>query len=154
MPIKSVCTTKVVTIQKGATLQDVSNLMQKYHVGSIIVTEGFNGKRTPLGIITDRDVALALGPSPRPKEIKVEQIMQSVPITAEENDGIYETIFKMRKNGVKRLPVVHDDGSLMGIVSADDLLGLMGEEITNLSKINEVQIRNEQGVKIPVETRL
>ena len=127
MPIKSVCNTKIVTINKSATLEEVSSLMQKHHVGSLIVVESFNGKLIPAGIITDRDIALTIGSLQKPKEIRVEQIMQTQPITVKENEGIYETISKMQKHGVKRLPVIHDDGSLLGIVSADDLLGLMGE---------------------------
>lgn len=154
MPIKSICNTKVVTILKGATLQDVSIIMQKNHVGSVIVTEPFNGKKLPAGIITDRDIALALGSSLNPKELKVEQVMQTVPVTIIENEGIYEAITKMRKYGVKRLPVVHVDGTLCGIVTADDLLSLMSDEISNLTKINEIQIKNEQSVKVPAPRHL
>ena len=149
MPIKSICNTKVVTIQKSSTLQDVSSLMQKYHVGSVIVTESFNGKKIPAGIITDRDIALTLGSSQKPRELKVEQVMQGLPITVNENEGIYDAISKMRKYGVKRLPVIYADGSLCGVISSDDLLSLVSEEINNLTKIHEIQVKNEQGVKIP-----
>ena len=154
MSIKSICNTTVVTIQKNSTLHDVSNLMQKKHVGSIVVIELFEGKKIPAGIITDRDIALALGSSPKASEMKVEQIMQSAPITVNENEGIYETVVRMRKYGVKRLPVTKEDGSLLGIVSADDILSLMGDEISNLAKINENQFRNEQGVKLPTEVHM
>lgn len=154
MPIKSVCNSNVVTIQKSSTLHDASNLMQKYHVGSVVVTDSINGRKIPAGIITDRDIAMTLGATHNPSEIRVEQIMQAMPITVSENDGIYETIVKMRRSGVKRLPVINEEGSLCGIISSDDLLSLIGEEISNLGKINEIQVRNEQGIKIPVEKRI
>lgn len=154
MPIKSICNTKVVTIQKTATLHDVSDLMREQHVGSIVVTETFNGKKIPAGIITDRDIALVLGSSPMARDIRVDQIMQSTPVMAHEHEGIYETIVKMRKNGVKRLPIIKEDGTLCGIICADDILALMGDEISNLAKINEVQIKNEQGIKLPAEKHL
>lgn len=151
MSIMSICQTDVITVDKRSTLKHVSEVMQEKHVGSIIVTEGFNGKKIPAGIITDRDIALALGSSPRPQEIRVEQIMQSQPITVKTSEGIYETIVKMRENGIKRMPVVLEDGSLFGIISADDMLTLMGEEINNLSKIPEVQVSHERGVRKPTE---
>ena len=149
MPIKSVCKTNVVTVDRGTTLLNVSNVMQKNHVGSVVVVEGLNGKKIPSGIITDRDIALALGSSPRPQDLRVENIMQSLPITIKVTEGIYETIVKMRESGVKRLPVINEDGTLCGIVCADDLLGLMSEEINNLAKINETQMNKEKGIRLP-----
>ncbi|HAZ12705.1 MAG: hypothetical protein A2X86_11090 [Bdellovibrionales bacterium GWA2_49_15] len=151
MAIKSVCKTDVVTIDKNSTLLSVSTVMQNYHVGSVVVVEGMNGKRIPAGIITDRDIALALISSTKPQELRVEHIMQSAPITVKTNEGIFEIIIKMRDGGIKRIPVVNDDGSLYGIVCADDLLTLMSEEIQNLSKINETQINKEKGTTLPAE---
>ena len=49
MSIKSVCRTNVTIIEKDSTLRDVANLMQRDHVGCVIVTEGFNGKKVPCG---------------------------------------------------------------------------------------------------------
>jgi CBS domain-containing protein len=154
MSIKSVCNTEVVTIDKNSVLREVASLMQKYHVGSVIVTEGFNGKRVPAGIITDRDIALCVGSSPKPEGLPVESVMQSQPLTIKTSDGIYETIAKMKEHGIKRLPVVSENGSLFGIICADDLLGLMGEEINNLAKISETQVKKEQGIRMPTERQV
>lgn len=150
MPIKSVCNTKVVTIKKSASLEEVAHLMQKHHVGSVVVVEPFDGMMTPSGMITDRDIALTIGLM-NPKSTRVEQIMQSQPITVSESDGIFETIVKMNQYGIRRMPVVYEDGSLCGVVSADDLFSLIGDEISKLSKITEIQQKNEKGIKLPVE---
>lgn len=154
MAIKAICKTELVTIDKSATIKDAAKLMKSKHVGSVIVTEGFNGKRIPFGIITDRDIALTLASESKPQDLPIQQIMQSRPITIKTNEGIYETIMKMRENGIKRLPVVNDDGSLYGVVCADDLLSLMGEEINNLAKITNAQVNIEKGVRMPVEQPL
>lgn len=151
MAIEEICNTSVATIERGATLLEVSQLMQEKHVGSVVVTEISNGKRVPCGIVTDRDLALAIGSSQKPQNINVEDIMQSNPITARVGDGVFEVIVKMRKNGIKRLPILNDEGLLFGIVCADDLLNLMGEEINNLSKITKFQIRKEKGTEMPAE---
>lgn len=154
MSLLSVCQTEVVTMDRKSSLKSVAELMQKKHVGSVVVTDGFNGQRIPVGIITDRDIALAIGSSPRPQDIIVEVIMQSHPITVKTSDGIFETIVKMRENGIKRLPVVMDDGSLFGIITADDLLVLMGQEINNLAQIPETQVNHERGIRKPTAKQL
>lgn len=154
MSIKSLCRTNIVTVEKGTTLQAVAHLMQEKHVGSVLITEGTNGKRVLSGIITDRDIALTLGSSSKPQELKVDQLMRSQPVTVKANDGIFETIIKMREYGVKRMPVVNDDGSLYGIICADDVLNLMAEEMSTLAKITGVQVSKEKGVRTPVETFL
>jgi CBS domain-containing protein len=154
MAIKAICKTELVTIDKSATIKDAAKLMKVKHVGSVIVTEGLNGKRIPSGIITDRDIALTMASESKPQDLPIQQIMQSKPITVKASEGIYETIIKMRENGIKRLPVVNDDGSLYGVVCADDLLSLMGEEINNLAKITTAQVNIEKGGRMPVEQPL
>lgn len=152
MSIKNLCNRKVITIQKEATLNIASELMLRNHIGSIVVVETINGKQIPAGIITDRDIALTIGAIAKPSEVRVDQIMQSNPIVIKESDGLYETIGKMNRHGVKRLPVISDDGALCGIISADDILTLMGDEIGKLTKIKESQIKNEKGIKKSSET--
>lgn len=154
MSIKAICKTNVASIERGATLSAVSQLMQQRHVGSIVVTETLDGKKIPCGIITDRDIALVLGSSSKPQEVRVENIMQSQPITAKYSDGIFEVVLKMRENGIKRLPVLSKDGSLFGIVCADDLLSVMAKEINNLARITESQVRREEGINLPVEKHI
>lgn len=154
MAIKSICTSSVTTIKKTATLVDAVRLMANHHVGSIIVIDIIGERIMPSGILTDRDIALTIGHSQKPGAIKVEQVMQSAPVTISENEGIYEAIYKMQEYGVKRLPVIQADGSLIGIVSKDDILKLIAEEINHLSKINVNQIRNEQAINLPAGRHL
>lgn len=154
MSIKSICKTDVVSIEKNSSLKEAAVLMQKKHVGSLIVTEGFNGKKIPCGIITDRDITLTVGSSQNPQDLHVEQIMQNQPITVKTSEGIFETIVRMREHGIKRLPVVTEDGSLYGVISADDILTLMSEEINNLAKITETQVKIEQGIRKPTARQI
>lgn len=149
MAIKSICKADVASVERNSTLKEVSQLMAERHVGSVVVTDTTNGKTIPAGIITDRDIALAVGNSSDPQSARVDEIMQSQPITATVSEGIYEVAEKMRQHGVKRLPIVNEDGSLYGIVSSDDLLMLMSEEIDHLANIGETQVQNEQGLRVP-----
>lgn len=151
MAIQSICQTDVVTIPRKCTLKEVSQLMQRRHVGCVIVTELHDNKLFPAGIITDRDIALTVGFSEKPQELIVDNIMHSQPITSKRSEGIFETVLKMNEYGIKRLPVINEDGSLFGIVCSDDLLNLFGEEILALGKVTESQIQKEKGFRLPVE---
>ncbi len=151
MPIKSVCQSKVATIDKSSSLKEAAQAMFQQHVGSLVVTDTLNGKKVPSGMITDRDIALAIGSSQMPQQLSVEQVMHNQPLTVEEGEGIFETLSKMSSTGVKRVPVTKKDGSLCGVVCADDLLTLIGEEITNLAKITQTQIKREKAIRTPSE---
>lgn len=103
---------------------------------------------------TDRDIALSISSSAKPQNIMTEDIMRHQPVTAKKSEGIFESIIKMRENGVKRLPVVNEDGSLHGVVCVDDLLTLMGEEINNLAQVTDSQLKREKGIRVPMEPHL
>lgn len=146
MSLKAITKTNVVTIGKNASLKDASRLMQREHVGSLVVIENYFGNKVATGIITDRDIALSVCSATRPQGLNVEHIMQSQPITINVSEGIFEAAQLMGKNGVKRLPVINEDGSLYGIVSADDILSLMSDEINHLAKVSDTQIKKEHGI--------
>lgn len=154
MTIRSICNTKVVTAEKDQTLKEISVLMRKHHVGSVVVIDLLNGKKIPIGIITDRDLALAMGASENAQDLEVGKLILYKVVTVKVSDGVLEATELMRNSGVKRLVVVNNDDSLCGIVSADDLLGLMGDEVRNLSKIQEIQIKKEQGIRTPSERHM
>ncbi|WP_235187647.1 CBS domain-containing protein [Methylobacter tundripaludum] len=56
-------------------------------------------------------------------------------VSVQEKDGVFETIRLMRTKGVRRIPVVNQEGGLVGIMSADDILDLLAEEMTELAKV-------------------
>ena len=61
-----------------------------------------------------------------------------------ENQGVFETIQQMRLKGVRRLPIVGEEGALVGIVAVDDLVALFADELSELSKV----IVREQMVEV------
>ena len=118
--------------------------MREYHAGDLVVVEE-NGKRLPVGIITDRDITIsivALGLDP--DVITVGDIMGPELVMVQESDGIFETIQQMRLKGVRRLPIVGEDGALVGIVAVDDLVALLAAEFSELAKV----IAQEQWVEV------
>lgn len=134
MPIGEICNREVVFSYPNHTVREAALLMREYHVGDLVVVEE-NGKRKPVGIVTDRDIAIsivALGLDP--DVITVGDIMGPELVTVRENQGVFETIQQMRLKGVRRLPIVGEEGALVGIVAVDDLVALFADELSELSK--------------------
>ncbi len=55
--------------------------------------------------------------------------------TVKEVDSLYDTIHWMRSKGVRRIPVVDEDGYLTGVLSVDDILDYLSDELVTLSKL-------------------
>jgi CBS domain-containing protein len=145
MEIGKVSTTDTICCARDESVQGAALLMRKHHVGDVIVVDEPDGERIPIGIITDRDIVvsvIALGLDPL--GLTVGDIMSDDLLTAGENDDIYATIERMRLRGIRRVPVVSDTGALCGIVSADDLLAFLAEEMEELSRISPYQQQHER----------
>jgi CBS domain-containing protein len=114
----------------------VAQLMREYHVGSIVVADEPNGKRMPAGIVTDRDIAVAVvALGLKPEVIQVGDIMNQELVAVREDAGVAETVELMRMKGLRRLPVTDSAGALVGIVAADDVLSLLAEEMAALASM-------------------
>ncbi len=82
-----------------------------------------DGNRRVVGVVTDRDVALALGADDaRPSERSVADVMTTDPHTCRVDETAQQVLRRMRDARVRRLPVVNDAGGLVGAVSVDDLV--------------------------------
>ena len=137
MNIGEICTIQTVTCTRDETVQGAALLMRKHHVGDLIVIDGVEGYAVPVGIVTDRDIVvsvIALGLDPA--GLQVDDIMSDDLLTCREADDVYETIEHMRLRGIRRVPVVNSAGGLSGVVSADDLLEFLAEEMGDLSRIS------------------
>jgi len=110
--------------------------MRTHHVGDLVVVDQREGRNHPVGIVTDRDIVVevvAAGVSP--DALKVGDIMGPEVATVRESEGLFEALRYMRDKGVRRMPVVDSSGALVGILTLDDLLGLLAEEMTELAKL-------------------
>ena len=136
MPIGDICIHEVVTATPNTTVQEAATLMRENHVGDLLVMQGSNGSRVPVGIVTDRDIVVTVvAAGLDPAVLNLEDIMGPELETAVEDQGVFETIHQMRSAGVRRMPVVTREGALLGIVSIDDLIQMLAEEMTELAKL-------------------
>lgn len=136
MPVGELCIRQVVVAPRNASVLDAAKLMRQHHVGDIVVTDEIAGRRTPVGIITDRDIVLEVQAQElEATSLSAGDIMSSDLITVRENEGVFQTIQLMRAKGARRAPVVNSEGALVGIVSVDDLVELLAEELSQLAKL-------------------
>lgn len=136
MSIGEICTREVVVTSATTRVDTAAELMRRHHVGDLVVIEESGGKLVPLGIVTDRDIVVeVVAAGLDPKVLTVGEIMAQELVTGEENDGILDTLQIMRAKGVRRLPILAEDGSLLGIVTVDDLIEVLAEELTDLARV-------------------
>jgi len=136
MPIGEICSREVVCAKRDATVKTAARLMREQHVGSIVVVEEPEDKRIPTGIVTDRDIVVAvvaLGLDP--EVIEIGDIMGANLVSVKEDWGIAEVVELFQLKGVRRLVVTDSDGYLVGIVAADDVLSLLAEEMSALASM-------------------
>jgi CBS domain-containing protein len=145
MRIGEICTVQTIYCKRDETVQGAALMMRKHHVGDLVVVEQPDGQPIPVGIVTDRDIVvsvIALGLDPA--SLQVSDIMSDDLLTTSEHDDVYETIERMRFRGIRRVPVVNSEGGLSGIVSVDDLLEFLAEEMGELSRIASHQQSREK----------
>jgi CBS domain-containing protein len=136
MAVGEICNREVVIAEKTLSVRQAALLMRNHHVGDLVVVEENGSRKHPVGIVTDRDIVVeVVAPGVNPEALTVADIMGADVATVRENEGVYETIRYMRDKGVRRMPVVDREGSLAGIITLDDLLGLLAEEMTELAKL-------------------
>ncbi|MCY1360483.1 CBS domain protein [compost metagenome] len=122
-------------------------LMGQYHVCDLVLAEQVeHGRYRPVGIVTDRDIVLAMvaNNETAPERIQVGAIQLRNLVTARESEAVFEVIGKMRHSSIRRMPVVDDQGLLVGIVSADDLLGILAENLRVLAQVVGYQNLREE----------
>ena len=147
MLVGEICTRKVIVASRRTSIYEAARLMREHHTGDVVVTDDFDGRRIPVGIVTDRDIVVeVLAQELNPAGLTLGEVMTATLVTAKEADGVFETIRLMRAEAVRRLPIVDSGGSLVGIVSLDDVVELMAEELGDLATL----IRQEQRKEVQV----
>jgi predicted transcriptional regulator len=85
-----------------------------------------------------------------PGEVRAEEVLTRDVITFQDSMGIYEAIQKMTDAGIRRMPIVDDAGKLIGIVTMDDIVRMLGEEMAAIAKNIEKQSPPMQKPSAPI----
>lgn len=139
MSVGKVCVREVHLAERGETAISAAEKMWKRNVGTLLI---LNEEKYPIGILTDRDLVtrvLARGMDGR--RVTVGPIMTVNPRVVTEDTPIEEALGIMRAGGFRRLPVVNSSRQLVGVVTMDDILDLIGEELVSVRGLLRTQGR-------------
>jgi CBS domain-containing protein len=136
MTIRDLVRTDIVTASSDQSAGNLATLMKEENVGSVVIVEN----RRPVGIVTDRDLTVkVLKERADPREVTASDVMTPGPVTAGMDDGVFAVIRAMRDAPARRMPVVADDGTIAGIITLDDLLVLLADELQGLATVVEAE---------------
>ncbi len=146
IPVRDIMTRPVITVDSDTKVVKAAGKMLSANVGGLVVTDGDRS----IGIITERDlVGKIVATATNPADVKVGDIMSTPLITVPPDVSLSDAAMKMLKSGVKRLPVISNDGKLIGVITDTDLvsgsasLGL-GEILTHLVEMHRESVHFEE----------
>jgi CBS domain-containing protein len=139
MKLSDIFTKKAISARPEDTLAAVAARMREHHVGAVVIAE----ERRPVGIVTDRDLALALGARGLSPQTPAREVMTRSVLAIPDDADVFTATKYIRECEVRRLPIVDREDRLVGMVTLDDLLGRLGRELCDLAE----GIRHEAEVK-------
>jgi CBS domain-containing protein len=119
--------TEVVTASPDESVARAARVMRDRRVGCLIVQDG-----PQRGIITDRDLVLRVLARGIASTAKIARFVTYDPVSVSTHENVETAAERMRIHGVRRLPLIDERGEVVGIVTADDLLVLLGSEISGV----------------------
>jgi CBS domain-containing protein len=144
LKIRDVAVHQPVTARASESIGTCARRMHDEHVGCLVVVEANDGSEFPVGMLTDRDIAIevvAFGLDPA--TMTAGDVMSERPAVVEEDDDLLDALAHRRERGVRRLPVVRPDGALAGVLALDNLLEALGEEIDGVIGVMRAQRTKE-----------
>ena len=129
--IGAICTKPAVTGPADMTVREAARRMATRKVGALVVVDA---KGRPVGVVTDRDITtrvVAFGKNPA--QVRVGSLVRRAPVVIGEAASIADATRQLARSGVRRLPVVDGSGGVIGIISLDDLMIILGSQLGHLA---------------------
>ena len=140
MDVGKLCRRRAVTIDTRADLVEAARLMREAHVGFLVVSDGAR----LCGVLTDRDIVLeAVACGVSPDQVTVGDAMTVNPVTLTEDTALDQALECLRAAGVRRAPVVDDGGRITGVLSLDDVLDHLADQLGSVAG----SLRHEQALE-------
>jgi signal-transduction protein with cAMP-binding, CBS, and nucleotidyltransferase domain len=139
------CVRRVVTALRSTVLDEAARLMRSEHVGSLVVVEETPQGRVAVGMLTDRDIVTAVvARDVQASTLRVGDVAGDDLVSVREGDSLSDVLATMLRRRVRRLPVTGPQQVLVGLISADDLLRVLSEELGMLARVIGEQVKVEQ----------
>jgi CBS domain-containing protein len=143
MKVQDVMTVDVHTCPPEANLAEVAQVMWESDCGIVPIVDPHNRVR---GVVTDRDVCIALGTRNQPAaSVRAGDVMSTELLTSAATDDLAAALDTMRTGRVRRVPVVDDEGALCGVLSLDDVV-LQITEKSRDAKLRDAMMGTLRGI--------
>jgi CBS domain-containing protein len=140
-----VLTRHVAVTRPDEPLLEAIHKMREEHVGALVVVEEREGVPIPVGMLTDRDIVVGVLAKDvaHVDKLDVGDVMTSDVVTATADEDVGDVLRRMRSFGVRRVPVVDAAGTLEGLVSLDDILAGLSDELAEVASLASRQRERE-----------
>lgn len=133
-----VMTSELVYSSPNDLVSDIARQMKMEDIGPVLIVDESNGRKL-IGIVTDRDLALkVVGEGLDPKKTKVDKVMTTKVITCRADDDVQNAMQSMAQYQLRRIPVVDDQGMLVGIISQADVATRVNEPEKTAEVVKEI----------------
>jgi CBS domain-containing protein len=116
--IRDLMTESPRTVTPDSTIQEAARIMRNEDTGVVPITDNDG---TLVGVVTDRDIAVRAVAEGRDASTRVREVASQDIVTIDPQQDLDEALRLMAQHQVRRLPVVEEDGRLVGIVSQADV---------------------------------
>ena len=133
MKVGELCNRQAVTVERDEMILDAAKQMRWHQVGEVVVIDRQGGRRRPLGLLTDHDIVVeALAQDIDVSRVAVGDLIDGDLHLANEEDGLFEVLASLRTRGTRCVPVVNGRGDLVGILTLDEVMEVLGEQLMML----------------------
>lgn len=134
----------VVFINSDESVKTAAELMRSQHVGDLVLLEQQNGKKVPVGIVTDRDLVVEMmAKGVHPDSVLVRDIQTEPLYKVFEEDDLFDVLNLMHTQKIRRLPVINKDHELVGMITIDDFIEILDEMMSKVADISKLQQKRE-----------
>jgi CBS domain-containing protein len=116
--VKEVATRETVVVPPQTTLRVAAQVMADHAIGAVVVATD----RRVVGILSERDVVVALAAGAEPDRATAAGAMSPDVVSVRPDDTLYDAAVDMLDLGIRHVPVLDEHGAVLGIVSVRDLL--------------------------------
>lgn len=135
--VGAVCVREVVVAEGNESVLELARLMRQHHVGDIVIVNRRDDKSYPSGIVTDRDIVVdgLVTSLENIGQMTASDLVKRTLVSVREDQNVDDALEVMRDNGIRRAPVVDDQGALVGILAVDDIVELFADRLCQLSRL-------------------
>lgn len=149
MRVGEYCNRNVVVINGNESVKNAAELMRSYHVGDLVLVEEHDSQKIPIGIVTDRDLVIeVMAAGVKPESLLVRDILTEPFRCVFENDSLFDALEIMHSPKIRRLPVINDDKTLIGIITLDDFIEILTEAMGQIVNVVKLQQKKEARQRI------